>query len=831
MQRLIRRITLFVLFTCPVFAQVKSSALPPSETTPPVESRNASSTTDSPSKLPVRRVVLYKNGIGFFEHLGSVRGSQNVHIDFTSAQLNDVLKSLTVLDLSGGRITGVDYNSEAPLARRLATLRLALGEKPTQSEFLGALRGARIEVRSGTAPAVFGKLLSIERKTRSSTTFTVETEEISLITDAGEVRSVDLNPATSIRILDDDLKLEVSRYLGLVAAARDQDVRRVSISTTGAGERNLYVSYISEVPVWKTTYRIVLPSNADKKPLLQGWAIVDNTVGEDWSNVELSLVAGAPHSFIQQLSEPYYSRRPVVPLPESIQLSPQTHAGSLSGGNGRLSGIITDASGAVVAGTTVRLLDDSGAVVTTTTTDGSGNYSFAGLPVGNYRLEEEQRGFKKNVISQINVAPGENQLDSTLQVGTVSSLVEVSAANTTVNTESAEVSSDTGGISTPGVANRVHITTRSGANGSQPYIAGLPMSGREFNSLALMSPGAVDAARQMTAPGAQGQDLGDLFEYKLKDRVTLKKNQSALVPIAQTDIDAEKVSLWSGASGSGRPLRALWIKNTSPLTFDGGSFSVLEKEVFAGEGLTDPIKPGERRLLSYATDLGLLVEATQNGDPMRITQVKISKGVMTQSSELHQRTLYTVRNQDEALRTLVIEHPARVGDTLAKGTREPEERAPGTYRFKLEVPAKATASLPVEEVRIQQTNFQLTDLNGEQIALFIKNGTVTPAVADVLKKIASQKAAVATLEEEMENRQKDIDRIVADQARLRENMKALKGSAEEKALLQRYTRELDQQETQLESLRKTIQDTEAQRDKANSELEAMIANLDLDVTM
>jgi len=92
-------------------------------------------------KLPVRRVVLYKNGVGYFEHLGRVRGSQDVHVDFTSAQLNDVLKSLTVLDLSGGKITGVDYNSEAPLARRLATLRLALGENPSMADFLGALRG------------------------------------------------------------------------------------------------------------------------------------------------------------------------------------------------------------------------------------------------------------------------------------------------------------------------------------------------------------------------------------------------------------------------------------------------------------------------------------------------------------------------------------------------------------------------------------------------------------------------------------------------------------------------------------------------------------------
>src|SRR6266481_2823575 len=317
------------------------------KTTPATKSQNAEAEKEareypnaSAAKLPVRRVVLYKNGVGYFEHLGRVRGIQDVHVDFTSAQLNDVLKSLTVLDLSGGRITGVDYNSEAPLARRLATLRLSLGERPTMAEFLGALRGARLEVRSGNGPQLAGKLLSVERKTRTGAGpgWTVETDEISLITDGGEVRSVDLNAATSVRIAEKDLQVEVGKYLGLIASSRDQDVRRMMNSTTGTGERNLYVSYISEVPVWKTTYRIVLPSEADKKPLLQGWAIVDNTVGQDWDGVELSLVAGAPHSFIQQLSEPFYGRRPVVPLPESVQLSPQTHAASLMRGNGRLSG-------------------------------------------------------------------------------------------------------------------------------------------------------------------------------------------------------------------------------------------------------------------------------------------------------------------------------------------------------------------------------------------------------------------------------------------------------------------------------------------------------------
>ena len=830
MRRVLAVVCLSFLFCFSNPAQDKNPAIPKS-TDAANEAREASpnGSNEPAGTVPVRRVVLYKNGVGYFEHLGRVRGSQDVHIDFTSAQLNDVLKSLTVLDLAGGRITGVDYNSEAPLARRLATLRLALGERPSVSEFLGALRGARLEVRGATGPALTGRLLSVERKTRSATNWTVETDEISLIADTGEVHSIDLNPTTSVRIAEKDSQVEVGRYLNLIASSRDQDVRRMTISTTGNGERNLYVSYISEVPIWKTTYRIVLPTKSDKKPLLQGWAIVDNTVGEDWNEVELSLVAGAPHSFIQQLSEPFYGRRPLVPLPESVQLSPQTHAATLSGGNGRLSGAVTDASGAVIADANVKLMDENSSIVAQTTTDSSGNYSFSSLSPGNYRVQTERPGFKTSLMTQLNVAPGENQANARLEVGASTETVEVTAETVGSNT----LSMTLGGVGKlSNVANRPHVSAGVGyGNGAGGGTGGGSRTGRAVMGRAALAPGVVEDSLAQANTAAKGQELGDLFEYKLKDKVTLKKNQSALVPIAQTEIEAEKVSLWNGTSGSGRPLRGLWVKNTSPLTFDGGSFSVLENEVFAGEGLTDPIKPGERRLLSYATDLGLLVEAQTNSRPQHVTLAKISKGILTQVSRLEERTLYTVRNQDAAARTLVVEHSARAGWSLARGAKEPEEKAPGIYRFRLEVPAKATASLPVEETRTLDVTYSISDLNADQIGLFLKDKTITPEMAQALQKITDQKAVVAKLEEEMENRQKDIDRIVEDQGRLRENMKALRGSAEEKALLQRYTKQLDEQETQLESLRKTIRDTEAHRDKANDQLEKMIDELQLEASL
>ena len=177
-----------------------------------------------------------------------------------------------------------------------------------------------------------GRLLSVERVERrrdASTSTTVDA--VTLVTDGGDVQQIALDPGVTVRIAEPGLNQEVGQYLSLVASERDQDLRRLTIATTGTGERDLFVSYVSEVPVWKATYRLVLPAAADaRKPLLQGWAIVDNTVGEDWDNVELSLVAGAPQSFVQDISRPYYVQRPVVPLPERMSMTPQTHQGALT---------------------------------------------------------------------------------------------------------------------------------------------------------------------------------------------------------------------------------------------------------------------------------------------------------------------------------------------------------------------------------------------------------------------------------------------------------------------------------------------------------------------
>jgi hypothetical protein len=762
--------------------------------------------------LPVKRVVLYKSGVGYFEHLGRVRESQDVTIPFTSGQLNDVLKSLTVLDLNGGRITGVEYGSAAPMDRQLGDLRLPVGEKASLTEFLGALRGARLEVRSGTS-VVTGRLLSVERKTRIAGGTTLEVDYLSLLSDNGELRTTELTPAFSVKLLDRGLPGKMDRFLDVVSAGREADVRRMVISTSGTGDRSLFVSYISEVPVWKTTYRIVLGAKA--KPLLQGWAIVDNTVGEDWEKVELSLVAGAPHSFIQNLSQPYYTRRPVVPAPEEILVSPQTHEATLIPSFAPLSGIVTDPSGAVIPYAPVKAYSLNGALVGQTQTNANGEYGFESLPEGPLRLEISSSGFRNTTVTGVNFSASKPvQQNAMLQVGASTETVTVNAEASTLQTESAALG-------------------RSARNlGSG---AGLGLNNRSFANKAFVPPqpppsASVAAARAQAESAAQAQELGDLFEYKLKEPITIRKNRSALVPIVQSTISAEKVSVWNERSGLPRPQRALWLTNSSGLTLDGGSFSVMEDETFAGEGIFDPIRPDEKRLVSYATDLALNVSSRNTTERQRVARVRIDHGTMIQESEVREKKTYTFRNEDTAARTVIVEHPVRVGYELCSDI-QPAETTAAWKRFRIPMESKQTKSLVVEEARRELTSFAVTNISSDQVAIFVRDKSIDKTVQEALEKIVAQKTAVADLESKRSDRDDEQMQIFDDQQRLRENMKSLKGSQEEKKLLERYTQQLDAQENRLEALRKEIQQLEAQKQSAQEALAKMIEELSLDVKL
>jgi hypothetical protein len=740
-----------------------------------------------PQKLPLRRVVLYKSGIGYFEHDGRVHGSEDVEIDLTSGQLNDVLKSLTALDFSGGRIVGASYNSQEPAGHQLQALPVPVADNTTLVSLLEELRGARLEVRN-SAGAFTGRLLSVEEKSRREGTAEVKFNQISLYGDAGEVRTFTLDSSTNFRFADRDLEMELSRALGLLDSSHQEDTRHLVLSTAGTGDRQIRVSYISEVPVWKTTYRIVLPgatSPEGTKPLLQGWAVVDNTVGEDWNDVELSLAAGAPQSFIQQLSQPYYMQRPTVGLPRGVLLSPQTHNGTLVSMNGESQVLATKNSSTqpTITGRSITNLppNSRSALMMAQLDPGSSNSTFEGLPKGAINITFDGINAQCNLLKSADGFFGivDPRIDDLEEFGVTTSGNEESKAG----------------------EGAVQMTYINNAN-----IAG---------------------AMERSTRVAQGGLLGDLFEYKLKDRVSIRKNQSALVPIVQTEIEAEKVALWNAHLGMARPLRALWLTNSSSLVLDGGSFSVIEAGVFAGEGLIESFHPGEKRLISYAADLAMQVVAKSESEPEEVTQIRVARGALIRTVQSRLKTTYTIRNEDSSARTLILEQPIRDGWKLTEDLK-PEEESAMAYRFRIEVKSKETKEFVVEETTPKVAAVKLDNLNETLIETFVSKHEITPELEKSLRQIMAQKDAIAKLDADLQEKSDEVDSIGDDQDRVRENLQALKGTAEEKALAQRYVKELDEQETRLATLKKSIVDGQAKRKQAQQELDDTIEHFTFD---
>jgi hypothetical protein len=521
-------------------------------------------------------------------------------------------------------------------------------------------------------------------------------------------------------------------------------------------------------------------------------------------------------------------------------------------GGAQIAGRVLDPAGAFIAGAQVRVLDTGGREISRTTSDSRGEYGFSGLPEGNYQIEFDQTGFRKLVMNNAQVRGGySSQQDASLQIGEQTQTVTVTAAAPLVETTNATLGGTAGnslgsgrglghtnafgGAAGGGIGGGTGGGTGGGAFRSGT-IQEMPMNGRNYTNLATLQPGATGGAfsnlLQASTPAvAEGQNFDDLYEYKLKDRVTIRKNQSAMVPILQSEIRAEKVSLWTADRNYGHPLRGVWLSNTSGETLDGGNFSVIEDEIFAGQGLLDPIKPDERRMLSYATDLGMLVRVAGTVSPQRNVRAAIAHGVMTRISEVREKKVYTIRNEDSKPRALIIEHPVRFGWNLASDSPKPEETSANMYRFRASVGPKQSTVLEINESHPVETRVELNSITTDQIAFMVKQNSIDPSIEQALRKIMDQKAQVAALNAEAESRDTAISSIYDDQQRLRENLKALKGSAEEKALTQRYTQQLSNQESRLEKLSAEKEDYEKKGESAQETLDKMIEDLAMEVTL
>ena len=237
--------------------------------------------------LPVRDVVLFKHGVGYFARSGRLGAGESARLDFKAGEMNDVLKSLTIEQKGAGKISGLRYDSSEPLSKKLEEFPFSIGSQQPLSAVLDQLKGARIELKFG-AETVAGGIVGARRQAGGANQ--PEHEQATLLLDSGEIRNVDLGAVSSLRFSDPKLQLQFKDYLAALSQSRSKEKRSVYIDSTDSGARDIVASYMIPSPVWKSSYRLIFGETG--QPTLEGWAIVDNITGDDWTNVRLALVSG-----------------------------------------------------------------------------------------------------------------------------------------------------------------------------------------------------------------------------------------------------------------------------------------------------------------------------------------------------------------------------------------------------------------------------------------------------------------------------------------------------------------------------------------------------------
>jgi hypothetical protein len=280
------------------------------------------------TELPVTRIVLFSSGVGYFQREGQVDGNTRIDLQFAANNINDLLKSLVLQDQGGGRISTVNYDNRDPIEKTLKSFAIDLTGNPTLGALLNQARGEQIEAaRSDRPGSVTGVIVGVEKTKRpAGKDQVIEGEQLNLLASDG-LQGIDLGQVQRLRFLKPELEQEFHKALGVLAAGHDKQKKTVTLNFLGNGRRAIRVGYITESPMWKTSYRLSL--DKDNKAFLQGWAIVENTTDEDWKDVSLGLISGRPISFRMDLYEPLYVPRPLVEPELFASLRPPTYSGDL----------------------------------------------------------------------------------------------------------------------------------------------------------------------------------------------------------------------------------------------------------------------------------------------------------------------------------------------------------------------------------------------------------------------------------------------------------------------------------------------------------------------
>ncbi|MBI3821936.1 MAG: DUF4139 domain-containing protein, partial [Planctomycetes bacterium] len=583
--------------------------------------------------LPIRQVVLFNSGVGYFQREGEVDGDTRVQLSFQTSDINDLLKSLTLADAKG-RVGSVNYDSSDPIDKILRSFALDLTHNPTFGQILNQARGEKIEItrsekKDGQTAKLTGTIIGMEIQKRPIGKDQVIDVEVLNLNTATGMQAIPMEQVVSVRFQNPTLEAEFQRALNVLATSHDSGKKTVSVGFHGEGKRQVKVGYVVERPIWKTTYRMQIDNKG--KVFMQGWALVENTSDDDWNDVRMVLVSGKPISFKMNLYDPIYIPRPTVEPEMFASLRPPVYAGSMSPEEMKRfadMGIPMDVAGRPLPG-------------------GGG-----GFPGG---------GFGGNAGPQAPPAKGFNaQQNANLQ-------------------QIARDMQDRNKLSYEELQKRKQDGQVKAAEAKK---AGEAITGFNF--------------KEGIKSVATADEIGDYFQYTIDQKISLPRQKSAMLPIIDQHIEGQKVSIFNEATHTKYPLLGLKLKNTSGQPLTQGQITVYDAGIFGGDTRILDVQPNEERLLSYALDQSTEVKTEIKQSPSPDMIFRIGSDQLSARYYIRQTKTYTIKNRSTHDRTMVLEHAIKPNWTLFE-PKKPAEQTRDLYRFMTSVPAGKTVTYDVVE--------------------------------------------------------------------------------------------------------------------------------------
>lgn len=643
--------------------------------------------------LPVREMVLYKHGVGFFVRQGKT-DAQTVTLTFRHDEINDVLKSLAVFDQAGGQVLGIHYQTPMDIQDRLANSSIRLSDSASLRNLLRDLRGRKatldFETTPGSIETVTGRVIGIDEPTVTGLEGS-DTTEIVMQSEAGPMKIFPLVALRTLTIHDSQSEHDLSYFLD---TSMSEDSRRSVNVRLSEGEHDLAVYYVAPSPTWRVSYRVVAESDDDGETgsaLLQGWGLFDNRLEEDLQDVRVTLVAGQPISFIYDL---YESRIPVRPtVKDESRVAP-------------------------------------------------GPVEFADMGLSFAQAEELGA-----------LAPTDEMLDFL----------------------------------------------------AEPAAASAPRPARRMRKAALA---------QSTPPAAETKDSGEFFQYLVTTPVSVKRGESALVPIIGSEVKYQRELLYNGAKLPKHPVASLRFENVTGLTLERGPVTVVEDGDYKGEAVIPFTKDQNQVYLPYAVELGVTI-TEQRDHRTETVGLRIRNEYIVYEEYTIQETNYFLENTTDNPVTVTIEAPINHIFTLFD-TPAPDVESATERRWKVNVPGRGRTTFTRKERLLNERQELLRKQSYQNLQQFLKNRWLDQETFDQLSAVLETIDEISQAEKKRAELFEERGGIIEQQEQFRANMQALSTTGDEATFRKRIVGQLEESQNRLDAnevevtvLKQQIEDAEA----------------------